>query len=562
MTDKQDSGIFRNLTSYGDTGFSRYLRRAFLSSAGYDREDIDRPVIGVVNTSSDYNTCHRQMPEMVDAVKRGILEAGALPMVFPTISLNEIFTSPTTMLFRNLMAMETEEMIRAQPMDGVVLLGGCDKTVPAQAMAAISANIPSIMVLAGPMMTGHWKGQRLGACTDCRRLWAEFRAGRLTEQDIGEIESSLCATGGTCMVMGTASTMACLMETLGLMLPGSSTPPHASGDRLKYCVASGRQIVDLVKLGLKPLDILSRASFDNALKILMAIGGSTNAIVHLLAIARRAGIAMTLADFNRVSESTPLLLNCKPAGVGYMEDFHNAGGLPVLMKELENQLDLSVRTVTGQTLDHILEPVQGPGEWQDTIRCKENPLQPRGAIMALFGSLAPNGAVIKSAAASPILMQHRGPAIVFESPEDAVQRIDNPDLGITPRHVMILRNSGPVGAGMPEAGSLPIPRYLAEQGVKDMVRVSDARMSGTAYGTIVLHCSPESAAGGPIGLVEDGDIIELNVEEKRIDLLVGKTELDRRKGLKKPPVTAERGWLRLHQQHVLQSHEGCDLDFM
>jgi dihydroxy-acid dehydratase len=559
---KKTEGIYKNLTHYGDTGFSRYLRRAFLSSAGYDREDLERPIIGIVNTSSDYNTCHRQMPEMVDVVKRGILEEGGLPFAFPTISLNEILTSPTTMLFRNLQAMDTEEMIRAQPMDAVVLLGGCDKTVPAQSMAAISADIPAVQVVAGSMLAGNWKGERLGACTDCRRLWAKYRAGELTSEEIREIEESLCATGGTCMVMGTASTMACLLETLGLMLPGGASPPHASGDRLKNCVASGRHAVKLARSGLKPSAILTKGSFRNALTVLMAIGGSTNAIVHLIAMARRAGIELTLEDFNKASEKTPMLVDCKPAGKGYMEDFHNAGGMRPLLKELESLLDLDALTITGKPLGEMLESWEKPGDWQDTIRKRETPLQERGAIRAVFGSLAPNGAIIKAAAASKLLMKHKGPAVVFESPEDAGNRIDDPELGITPEHVMVLRNGGPVGAGMPEAGSLPIPKYLATQGVKDMVRVSDARMSGTAYGTIVLHCSPEASVGGPIALVRDGDIIELDVEQGRIELLVPEEELEKRKTDFKLPLPPRRGWLKLHHEHVMQAHLGCDLDFL
>ncbi|MBW1847997.1 MAG: dihydroxy-acid dehydratase [Deltaproteobacteria bacterium] len=556
------TGVNKNLTSYGDVKFSQYLRRAFLSSAGYDRVDLDRPIIGVVNTASDFNTCHRQMNEMVDAVKRGVLEAGGLPMVFPTISLNEILTYPTTMLFRNLQAMETEEMVRAQPMDGVVLLGGCDKTVPAQAMASISADIPTVHVVAGSMLTGSWKGERLGACTDCRRLWAKYRAGELNEIEIKEIEESLCATGGTCMVMGTASTMACILETLGLMLPGGATPPHAYGDRLKNCVASGRHAVELVKKDLTPSKILSPGSFENALKVLMAIGGSTNAIIHIIAMARRAGIKISLEDFNRASEQTPVIVDCKPAGTGYMEDFHHAGGVPVLLKELESLLDVSAKTILDKPLSDLLKHYQTPGEWQQTIRKRENPIRNRGAITAVFGSLAPDGAVIKAAAASELLLKHRGPAIVFESPQDAVNRIDNPDLKITSQHVMVLRNGGPVAAGMPEAGSLPIPKYLAAKGVKDMVRVSDARMSGTAYGTIVLHCSPESAVGGPIALVKDGDLIELDVAEKRIDLLISDEELEKRRKSFIPPKLPERGWKRLHHQHVLQAHLGCDLDFL
>ncbi|MCG8532590.1 MAG: dihydroxy-acid dehydratase, partial [Desulfovibrionales bacterium] len=435
-TNAKDTGIYTHLTAYGDRDFSRYLRRAFLSSAGYDARDLNRPLVGIVDTRSDYNTCHRQMPEMVSAVKRGILEAGGLPLAFPTISLNEILTAPTTMLFRNLAAMDTEEMIRAQPMDAVVLLGGCDKTVPAQTMAALSANIPAVQLVTGPMLTGHYRGERLGACTDCRRLWAEYRRGKISKSEIKEIEASLCATGGTCMVMGTASTMACLVETLGLMLPGGATPPHATGDRLKQAVASGRRAVELIAEDLRPRDIVTREALLNALSVLMALGGSTNAVIHLLAMARRAQVPLTLDDFTKISKETPVLVNCKPVGKLYMEDFHNAGGMPVLLKELSSFLDLGTRGITGKSLADLLRGQEGAQPWQDCIKTAAQPIRPNKAITILKGSLAPDGAVIKTAAASVSLTHHRGPAIVFESPEDVVNRIDDPSLGITPDHIM------------------------------------------------------------------------------------------------------------------------------
>lgn len=564
MTEMQESprGIARNLTSYGDSEFSKYMRRAFLASAGYDRVDLERPIVGIVDTSSDYNTCHRQMPEIVEAVKRGVIEAGATPFAFPTISLHEILTSPTTMLFRNLAAMDTEEMISCQPMDAVVLLGGCDKTVPAQLMGAVSANVPFVSVVSGPMLTGYWRGERLGACTDCRRYWARHRAGELSAEEIREIEQSLCFTGGTCMVMGTASTMACLCEALGVMVPGGASAPMSSGDRLRNAVASGRCAAERACLPILPRDLFTRGSFMNALTVLMALGGSTNAIVHLLAVARRAGIPLSLDDFDVVSRRVPLLVDCKPAGTGYLEDFHFAGGMPALLKVLEPMLDLSVMTVTGKTMGELLRGFSLPGAWQTTIRTLENPLGSTGALAILRGSLAPEGAVLKAAAASPNLMKHKGPAVVFESPEDAVNRIDDPSLGITPRHVMVLRNAGPVGAGMPEAGSLPIPKYLAKKGVKDMVRVSDARMSGTAYGTCVLHCSPEAAVSGPLALVRDGDIVELDVKKRRIDLLVDEDELSKRREQLTPPPVPARGWRRLYAEHVQQAHLGADLDFL
>ena len=560
--DDTPSGINRNITSYGDPAFSRYLRRAFLASAGFDATDLERPIVGIVDTSSDYNTCHRQMPEITGAVKRGVLEAGGLPFAFPTISLHEILTSPTTMLFRNLAAMDTEEMIRAQPMDAVVLVGGCDKTVPAQIMGAVSANVPAVCVVSGPMLTGYWRGERLGACTDCRRYWARYRAGGLTGEEIAEIERSLCFTGGTCMVIGTASTMACCAEALGLMLPGGATPPMSSGDRLRNAVASGRCAVGLAKSRVTPRDVLTRPAFLNAIAVLMALGGSTNVIVHLLAIARRAGVRLTLDDFDEVAGHVPLLVDCKPAGSGYMEDLHFAGGVPVLLKALEPLLDVSATNVEAKTLGELLDDAPSPGDWQTTIRTLGEPLGPTGSLAVIRGSLAPDGAVLKRAAATASLMRHKGPAVVFDSPEDAGDRIDDPALGITPAHVMVLRNAGPVGAGMPEAGSLPIPKYLARDGVRDMVRVSDARMSGTAYGTVVLHCSPEAAAGGPLALVRDGDVIELNVDERRIDLTVDEDELGRRRAAFRPPPLPERGWLRLHAEHVLQAHLGADLDFL
>lgn len=556
-------GIDRNLPSYGDTAFSRYLRRAFLASAGFDESDLDRPIIGIADTSSDYNPCHREMPSLLAAVKRGVLEAGGLPFAFPTASLHEILFSPTTMLYRNLVAMETEELIRAQPMDAVVLLGGCDKTVPAQLMAAASVNLPAISLVTGPMMTGFWRGERLGACTDCRRSWAEYRAGRLNEREINEICQLLCPTAGTCMDMGTASSMACVTEAMGMMLPGGATAPSVSSERLRIAVATGRCAVEMaLRGGPRPSDILTRPSFLNGLTVLIALGGSTNAIIHLIAIARRAGIHLTLRDVEEVARRVPLLVDCKPVGSGYLEDMHRAGGMPALLKALEPLLDLSALTVTGRTLGELLAEAPPPGKWQRTIHTLDNPLGPPGSLAILRGSLAPEGAVIKVAAATPSLLHHRGPAVVFDSPQDAADRIDDPSLRITPDHILVLRNAGPVGAGMPEAGSLPIPRYLAKAGVRDMVRITDGRMSGTAYGTVILHCSPEAAVGGPLALVRDGDEIELNVSERRLDLLVDERELARRREQFTPPPLPERGWPRLYAEHVLQAHLGADLDFL
>ena len=554
------TGIDRNLTHYADPGFSRYLRRAFLASAGYDEADLERPVVGIADTSSDYTTCHRAMPQLVEAVKRGVLEAGGLPLVFPTLSLGEILLSPTAMLYRNLMAMATEEMITAQPMDAVVLLGGCDKTLPAQLMAAASASVPAIHLVTGPMLAGDWRGERLGACTDCRRYWAQHRAGALDAEEIAAVEQNLCPTAGTCMVMGTASTMACVTEALGLMLPGAATPPAVSSQRLRLGVATGRRAVALATEGHSARDILTPAAFANALKVLAALSGSTNAVVHLLAIARRAGVDLSLDDFHTAAQQVPLLVDCKPAGTGYMEDFDKAGGVPVLLKALEPMLDLDAIGVSGQTLGTLLQDVAAPGDWQTAIRTLDAPLGPASSLVVLKGSLAPDGAVLKKATSSPHLHKHRGPAIVFEGP-DAAARVDDPALGITPEHVLVLRGAGPVALGMPEAGSMPLPKHLAAQGVEDMVRISDGRMSGTAYGTVALHVAPEAAVGGPLALVRDGDLIELDVEAGRLDLLVPEETLARRRAEWTAPATPARGWRRLYAERVLQANLGADLDF-
>lgn len=548
-----------SLTEYGDPEFSRYLRRAFLASAGFDGDDLDRPIVGIAHTSSDYVTCHRDMPQLVEAIRRGVHQAGGLAMAFPIAGLAEILLSPTSMLFRNLAAMEAEELVKAQPMDAVVFVGGCDKTVPAQLLAAASANVPALFAVAGPMQTGSWRGERLGACTDCRRFWSEHRAGALDAEEIVEVRDRLCPTAGTCMVMGTASTMACVTEALGLMLPGGATPTAPSGARLRHGTQTGRAAAAVTR---RPREVLTPGAFHNAITVLCAIGGSTNAVIHLLALARRAGVELSLKDFAEVSSSTPVLVDCKPVGAGYLQDFDAAGGLPVLLKALEPLLDLSAVGVTGQSLGHLIENYDAPGSWQTTIRALDQPLQPSGGLAILTGSLAPDGAVLKASAGTASLLKHRGPAAVFDGPEDAARRVDDPSLGLGPGHVLVLRNAGPVAAGMPEAGSLPIPRYLAAAGVRDMVRVSDARMSGTSYGTVVLHVSPEAAVGGPIALVQDGDIIDLDVPSGRIDLIVDPVELERRRAAWRPQQRSERGWRRLYEEHVLQANLGADLDFL
>ena len=559
-------GVDRKLTSYGDPGYSRYARRAFLASAGYDAEDLERPVVALVDTSSDYTTCHRDMPALVEAAKRGVLEAGAIPLVCPTMSLGELMISPTSMLFRNLMAMETEELLTAYPLDAAVLFGGCDKTLPAQLMAAASANVPSVCVVTGPMRTGDWRGERVGACTDCRRYWQRYRAGELEEGELEEVEQSLCTTGGTCAVMGTASTMACATEALGMMLPGGATAPSGSGDRLRHAAAAGRAAAALALSDQPrtPRDVLTGPAFDNAIRVLAAVGGSTNAVIHLTAVARRAGVALSLADFDRICAEVPRLVSCKPAGDAWLEDMHRAGGVPTLLKALEPLLSAApeVADVAGTSLAARLADQAPPQDWQDVIRSLDRPHGPAGALAVVSGSLAPDGAVIKTAAATPELLQHTGPAVVFDSPADAAARIDDPALGITADHVIVLRNAGPVAAGMPEAGSLPIPSYLASAGVTDVVRVSDARMSGTAYGTVVLHAAPEAAAGGPLALVEDGDRVALDVAGRRLDLLVDEAELERRRAAWRPPPLPSRGWRRLYADRVMQAPQGADLDFL
>ena len=565
------SAIDRSLTEYGDPEFSRFLRRAFLASAGYDSEDLNRPVVGIADTSSGYTTCHRQMPELVAAVSRGVLEAGGLPIPFPTMSLPEILVSPTSMLYRNLLAMETEEQIRSQPMDAVVLCGGCDKTVPAQLMAAISADVPAVQLVTGPMITGNWRGERLGACTDCRRMWAAYRAGDLDADEIAEVQARLCPSAGTCMVMGTASTMACITESLGLMVPGGATPPAATGRRLQVAVESGRLGVEIALADRRPSSVLDRRSFDNALTVLIALGGSTNAVVHLTAMARRAGIPLGLDDVDRIGAAVPLLVDCKPSGSGYLEDLDRAGGVPALLCELDEAqlLHRDARTICGCTLGQLLGASRtrttgttGTAAANGAIRPVNQPLGPPGSIRVVRGSLAPDGAVIKVSAASAALLRHTGPAIVFESTDEAHAVLDDPDRSVDPDSILVLRNVGPRGAGMPEAASLPLPRGLAAAGVKDMVRVSDARMSGTAYGTVVLHVSPEAAVGGPLALVRTGDLIALDVEAGKLDLLVDDAELARRRSMWSPPPLPHRGWRRLYAENVLQAHLGADLEFL
>jgi dihydroxy-acid dehydratase len=561
---KHPTGIGHGLTNYGDPDFSLYLRRSFAQSMGYSRATLEKPVVGIAYTPSGFNNCHRHFPELLEAVKRGVLTAGALPIEFPTISLGEVFLSPTSMKFRNLMAMDTEEMVRAQPMDAVVLMGGCDKTVPAQLMGAVSAGRPAVMLVGGPMMTGRHHGERLGACTDCRRFWAQYRAGKLDDKEITEIEGKLATTAGTCAVMGTASTMACLAEALGMILPGTAAIPAVHADRLRAAEATGAAAVKLIGSRLTPGAIVNQRSMENAMRVLLALGGSTNAVIHLTAIAGRAGVPLSLQRLNELSDTTPVLVNLKPVGNGYMEDFFAAGGVGALMRELRDLLHLDCVTVTGETLGERLS--HGADNWIDRgiIAARNAPLEPQGGLVALFGNLAPKGAILKRSAADSRLFEHEGRAVVFSSLEDLAARIDDPHLDVTEDDILVLQNSGPHSqAAMPEAGYLPIPKKLAVKGVKDMVRVSDARMSGTAFGTIVLHVTPDSASDGPLGLVRSGDRIRLSVKDRRIDLKVEDAELKARAAAA-PPAAAKpsRGYARLYAQEILGADEGCDFAFL
>ncbi|MEX2151620.1 MAG: IlvD/Edd family dehydratase [Steroidobacteraceae bacterium] len=564
MSAKQPRGLERGLTNYGDAGFSLYLRRSFAKSMGYSGEMLARPVVGIADSKSGFNNCHRHFPELIEAVKRGVLAAGGLPIEFPTVSLGEVFLSPTSMMFRNLMSIDVEEMIRAQPMDAVVLVGGCDKTVPAQLMGALSADVPAIQLLAGPMMPTSFHGERLGACTDCRRFWALHRAGKVDKAGIDEVEGNLATTAGTCAVMGTASTMASIAEALGMALPGSAAIPAVHADRLRAAEASGRRAVELVKNPIRPSQVVTAKSVENAIRVLLAIGGSTNAIVHLTAIAGRAGVKVDLNRLNQLSDSTPVLVDLKPTGQFYMSDLYAAGGVGAVLRELKPLLHLDCLTVTGETLGERL--AHEAGAWVDraVVRPLADPLAKEGGLVALFGSLAPNGAILKRSAADANLFEREGRAVVFTSLDDMAARVDDPALDVTADDFMVLQNAGPKsGYAMPEAGYLPIPQKLARAGLKDMVRISDARMSGTAYGTIVLHVSPEAAAGGPLALVRNGDRIRLSVKARRIELLVPEAELARRKAAWQPPVaTPARGYAKLYMDHVLQAEHGCDFDFL
>ena len=567
MSNDPAKGLRKGLASYGDEAFSLFLRKVFIKAMGYSDDALDRPIVGITNTYSDYNPCHGNVPELIESAKRGVMLAGGMPMVFPTISIHESFAYPTSMFLRNLMAMDTEEMIRAQPMDAVVVIGGCDKTLPAQLMGAASANLPAIAIPTGPMVVGHHRGEVLGACTDCRRLWGQFRAGKIDREEIELIGGRLAPSVGTCMVMGTASTIACILEAMGLALPMSATAPAVHADRRRIAEASGKRVAEMALRGApRPNELITAASVHNAMVVLQAIGGSTNGIIHLTAIAGRVDVAVDLDAFDRLGREVPVLVNLKPSGAHYMEHFHHAGGLPALMRVLKPFLHLDAQTVGGDTIgDVIARAEEVPG--QDVIRSLASPLKKEGAMAVLRGNLAPRGAIIKQSAASPDLMRHTGRAVVFDSVEDMMARIDLPDLDVRADDVLVLRNAGPKGApGMPEAGYLPIPLKLAREGVKDIVRISDARMSGTAFGSIVLHIAPEAAAGGPLAAVETGDRISLDVEARKLELLVDDAELTRRLSAWKdrPPhrEPSARGYAKLFEACVLQADQGCDFDFL
>jgi dihydroxy-acid dehydratase len=560
---EKNHGMGRKLTDYGDAEFSLYLRKAFIKAMGFTDDALSRPVIGIANTFSSYNACHATVPQIVEAIKRGVMLAGGLPMEFPTISLHESFSFPTSMYLRNLMSMDTEEMMRALPMDACVLIGGCDKTVPAQLMAAASADIPALVVVTGPMLSGSHRGERVCACTDCRRFWANYRAEKIDAREIAAVTDRLVTSPGTCGVMGTASTMACMTEAMGMMLPGGATIPAVHADRLRHAEQAGTRAMSLASEGLTPSSIMTEKSLANALRVLLAIGGSTNGLLHLAAIAGRLGIQIDMQAFDAMGAETPVLIDLKPTGSAYMDDLHAAGGMATILRELEPLLHLDCVTVTGRTLGDEIDGL-APAFEQKVVRSLADPIHRGGGIVFLKGNLSGDGAIIKQSACSEALLVHKGRAVVFDSLADLAARIDAPDLDVAPNDVLVLRNAGPKGApGMPEAGYIPIPKKLAKQGVKDMVRISDCRMSGTAFGTIVLHASPEAAVGGPLALVLDGDEISLDVPARRLSLEVSEEELLRRRRAWTPPDQSKirRGYQRLYFDHVTQADAGCDFDF-
>ena len=558
---KNSSGMKKNLTNYGDTGFSIFLRKAFIKGLGYSDDMLNKKIVGITNTFSDYNPCHGNVPDLVKSAKAGILANGAIPLEFSTITIHESFANPTSMYLRNLMSMDTEEMLRAQPMDACILIGGCDKTVPAQVMGGISADVPIIQLVTGPMLTGSFRGERVGACTDCRRFWASYRAEDLNDEDIEEVNNQLVPTVGTCGVMGTASTMAITTEALGLMVPNSACAPAVSADRKRIAEKTGEISVKIANENLKPSKFLNEKSFLNALIVLSAIGGSTNGVVHLTAMAGRLGVNVDLKEFDQLTQDLPMIVDLKPSGLGYMEDLYKAGGSIRIFYELKDFLHLDAKLINGKTLG---DEIQKASKWnQDIITTKDNPVFIGGSIAVLNGSLAPGCAIIKQSAATQELLVHEGKAVVFENLEDLANRIDSDDLEVSKDDVLVLKSIGPKGGpGMPEAGLIPIPKKLARQGVKDMVRISDGRMSGTASGTIVLHVTPESYEKGPLAVVKNGDSIKLDVPNRKIDLLISEDELNNRISKISDNRIKRRGYNKLYMEEVTQANEGVDFKFL
>jgi dihydroxy-acid dehydratase len=548
---------------YGVDDLRAFGHRSRIKQMGYAAQDYaGKPVIGIVNTWSDLQQCHAHFPERVEEVKRGVWQAGGFPVELPAMSLSEPIVKPTTMLYRNFLAMETEELLRSHPVDGVVLMGGCDKTTPGLLMGAISMDLPAIFMPAGPMLRGNWRGKSLGSGSDTWKYWAELRAGTITREDWNEIEDGIARTYGTCMTMGTAATMMSIAEAMGMTLPGAASIPASDSSHPRMASACGRRIVEMVWEDLKPSDILTRESFDNAIAVDMAVGGSTNAVVHILAMARRAGVKLALGDLDAIAKRVPVIANVRPSGEFLMEDFHFAGGIRPLIAKLGEHIHGRARTVNGRTIG---ENVAGAQVYNDAvIRSLNNPITTAGALAVLRGNLAPDGAVIKPSAADPKLLKHRGPAVVFRDYNDMAARLDDPKLDVTPNSVLILQGGGPLGGpGMPEWGMLPLPKKLLQQGVRDMVRISDSRMSGTSYGTCVLHVAPESAAGGPLALVRTGDVIALDVPGRTLDMEVPEAELKRRKSAWTPPKPHyPRGFGALYVRHVTQADQGCDFDFL
>jgi dihydroxy-acid dehydratase len=548
---------------FGVNDLRAFGHRSRLRQMGYDAEDWQRgPMIGIVNTWSDINACHAHLRARAKDVKRGVLQAGGFAIELPAISLAEPFVKPTTMLYRNLLAMETEELLRSHPIDGAVLLGGCDKTTPGLLMGAISMGVPAIFVPAGPMLRGHFRGQTLGSGTDVWKYWDEKRAGRISDTDWAEMENGIARSFGTCMTMGTAATMMSVAEALGMTLPGASAIPAADSAHPRMAAAAGRRIVDMVWEDLTPDKILTPAAFDNAIRVHMALGGSTNAIIHLIAMARRAGVALSLERFDQISREVQVIANIRPSGAYLMEDFFYAGGLPALMKVLSGALHCHAMTVNGRTVCENIERAERHSP--DVIRSLNEPIYAEGATAVLKGNLAPRGAVMKPSAAEPRFRRHRGPAVVFRDYNHMAAEVERDDLDVTPDHVLVLQNAGPKGGpGMPEWGMLPIPKKLVKAGVRDMVRISDARMSGTSYGACILHVAPESFIGGPLALVKTGDEIEIDVGQRLLHLHVTEEELARRKAAWRPlPPRYARGYGKMFQEHIGQADEGCDFDFL